>query len=182
MVRKFLTRLLIMGMLVGQGAGLLGAGGGVAGDPLDINVSNPQGGSIFHTISFDFHHFSAALGAADWLRTATFLFRQGFAIENVTDELVLDTIDAALPVAHRWRAQRTGGNEVTSSSFFPTNLAIGVWSVWRGGVTVPTQRDQFAYTLFAPGSIGGTWKIQIEEEVSTNLIFNRTVNLQMTMT
>jgi len=167
-----------MGLLVGG----LGVTGPAGGDPLDINVSNPQGGSIFHTMSFDFHHFSAALGAADWLRTATYLFRQGFAIENVTDELILNTIDAALPVAHRWRVQRTGGSQVTTSSFFPTNLAIGVWSVWRGGIVAPTQRDAFSYTLFAPGSIGGTWKIQIEEEISTNLIMNRTVNMQMTMT
>jgi len=167
-----------MGLLVGG----LGVTGPAGGDPLDINVSNPQGGSLFHTLSFDFHHFSAALGPADWLRTATYLFRQFFPIENVTDELVLDTIDAALPVAHRWRAQRIGGNEVTTSSFFPTNLALGVWSVWRGGVTVPTQRDAFSYTLFAPGSIGGQWKIQIEEEISTNLIFDRTINMQMTMT
>jgi len=167
-----------MGLLVGG----LGVTGPAGGDPLDISVSNPQGGSLFHTVSFDFHHFSAALGPMDWLRTATYLFRQGFPIENVTDELVLDTVNADLPIPHRWRAQRIAGSEVTTSSFFPTNLAIGVWSVWRGGSAVPTQRDAFSYTIFAPGSIGGTWKVQIEEEVSTNLIFDRVINIQLTMT
>lgn len=163
--------------------GTVVAGSVIAADPLDIDetFNSPPG---FVTVEMDFNDFTTDFGTPDFIRFTTFSFEQfGAGIVTNATELVLDPPSGNLD-NNRYRARRLSGDEASNSSFFPTNLAIDVWSAWRGGNPgAPTQRDNFDYQLFAPGSLSGVWQFQVEEPDGSDIIvIDRTVSMSITRT
>ncbi len=154
------------------------------GDALDNEwvIDSPPGGTWTY---LDFNRNSAQPifgGSFVYMTLGTFNFEQfgagGINLVESTDPAVANLDN------NRYRCRRLSGDEISSSTFFATNLAIGDWSVWRGGNPgAPQQRDSIFYNLAAPGSLSGSWQVQVEEPDGSDIIVvDRTIALGITRT
>lgn len=170
---------------IGRGSdGLMSVALSAGGDALDNvwDIDNPPGNTWTY---LDFNRNSAQPifgGSFVYMTIGTFNFEQ-FGAGGIN--LIESTSPAVANLDNnRYRCRRLSGDEITNSTFFPTNDPIGQWSVWRGGNPgAPLQRDSMFYSIAVPGSLLGSWQVQIEEPDGSDIIIvDRTISLGITRT